>query len=217
MLLATDFSRQGIAKLLKRYGVRVVEESVAKSPKEAERFAGKIGYPVVLKVVSREILHKTDQGCVKVSIMDAHELRAAYAHIMKNAGKAKVEGMLVQKMVKHGIELIVGGRKDGQFGPIILFGLGGIFVEILKDVSIRVCPIRKEEAEEMIGEIKGSPLLHGARGTEHVDTAKIAQLLVNVSRLLYENQEICELDLNPIIAYSDGYLAVDVRVIRCVT
>jgi len=214
--LATDFTRQGIAKLLKKYGVRTVDEMIAGSPDEAARFAKKIGYPVVLKIVSREIIHKTDQGCVKINIVNEHELRAAYSHIMKNAGKAKVQGMLVQKMVKQGIELIVGGRKDPQFGPIILFGLGGIFVEILKDVSIRVCPVTREEAEEMIGEIKGSPLLHGARGTEHVDTEKIARLLVNVSRMLYENQEICELDLNPIIAYKDGYLAVDVRVIRCV-
>lgn len=214
--MATDFTRQGIAKLLKKYGVRTVDEMIAGSPDEAARFAKKIGYPVVLKIVSREIIHKTDQGCVKINIVNEHELRAAYSHIMKNAGKAKVQGMLVQKMVKQGIELIVGGRKDPQFGPIILFGLGGIFVEILKDVSIRVCPVTREEAEEMIGEIKGSPLLHGARGTEHVDTEKIARLLVNVSRMLYENQEICELDLNPIIAYKDGYLAVDVRVIRCV-
>lgn len=214
-ILPLDLSREGIAQLLKKYDVRVVEESIAKSPDEAVAIAEKIGYPVVLKIVSDEIIHKTDRGCVKTNIMNKQELRTAYEQIMKNAGNAKVEGMLVQRMVKEGIELIVGGRKDPQFGPLILFGLGGIFVEILRDVSIRVCPIKMSDAEEMIDEIKGSPLLKGARGTAPVDRKKLAELLVNVSRMLYENEEICELDLNPIIAYKDGYLAVDVRVIRC--
>lgn len=212
-----DFSREGILRLLARYGVRVVEESVARSPEEAARVAAKIGYPVVLKVVSDEITHKTDRGCVKVNIVNERDLRSAYAQIMHNAGNAKVKGMLVQKMVRKGLELIVGGKKDEQFGPLILFGLGGIFVEVLKDVSVRVCPVSMEEAREMIGEIGGSPLLKGARGTIPVDTEKLARLLVNVSRMLYENQEICELDLNPVIAYENGYLAVDVRVIKCAT
>ena len=215
--MAIDLSRQGIVKLLRRYDIPVVEEAVVKNPNEGARFAGKVGYPVVLKIVSKDIIHKMDKGCVKTNIMNERELRSAYAHIMKNAGKARVEGMLVQRMVKQGIELIIGGRKDGQFGPLVLFGLGGIFVEILRDVSIRVCPITKDEAREMIGEIKGSQLLKGARGTVPVDTEKLAGLLVNVSRMLYENQGICELDLNPVIAYKDGYLAVDVRVIRCET
>jgi acyl-CoA synthetase (NDP forming) len=121
--------------------------------------------------------------------------------------------MRVQKMVKQGIELIVGGRNDPQFGQLILFGLGGIFVEVLKDVSIRVCPIAMDEAREMISEIRGSPLLHGARGSAPVDTEKLAHLLVNVSRMLYENDEIAELDLNPVIAYGNGFLAVDVRMV----
>ncbi len=212
-----DFSREGISKLLAKHGVRIAQESVARSPDEAAGIAEKIGYPVVLKVVSDEILHKTDCGCVKVNLVSEHDLRSAYTQIMHNAGSAKVKGMLVQKMVKKGIELIVGGKKDEQFGQLILFGLGGIFVEVLKDVSVRVCPITIDEAREMIGEINGSPLLKGARGTVPVDTEKLAHLLVNVSKMLDENQEICELDLNPIIAYEDGYLAVDVRVIRCVT
>lgn len=212
-----DLSREGVSKLLAKHGVRLVQESAARSPDEAARIAAKIGYPVVLKVISDEILHKTDRGCIKVNIVNEHDLRTAYAQIMHNAGNAKVKGMLVQKMVKQGIELIVGGKKDEQFGQLILFGLGGIFVEVLKDVSVRVCPITIGEAHEMIDEIKGSPLLHGARGTIPVDTGKLAQLLVNVSKMLDENPEICELDLNPIIAYGDGYLAVDVRVIKCVT
>ncbi|VVC72102.1 Acetate--CoA ligase [ADP-forming] I [uncultured archaeon] len=134
---------------------------------------------------------------------------------MRNAGKARVQGMLVQKMVKQGIELIIGGRRDPQFGPIVMFGLGGIFVEILRDVSIRVCPVTRAEADEMIDEIKGSPLLHGARGTVPVDTGKLARMLVNVSKMLYENREICEFDLNPVIADAKGVLAVDVRVVSC--
>ena len=212
-----DFSRAGVSRLLAKYGVRMAEESVAHSPGEAAGFAAKIGYPVVLKVVSDEIIHKTDRGCVKTNLVNERDLRTAYAQIVRNAAGAKVKGMLVQKMAKRGLELIVGGKKDEQFGQLILFGLGGIFVEVLKDVSVRVCPVTLAEAHEMIGEIKGSPLLHGARGTIPVDTDKLAHLLVNVSRMLYENKGICELDLNPIIAYEDGYLAVDVRVIKCVT
>jgi len=203
-----------ITKLLKEYGIRVAEEHVAKSEAEAASAAKKLGYPVVLKIVSKDILHKSDSGCVKVDLKNEQELKAAYKQITKNAGKARVDGMLVQKMAKKGLELIVGGKQDPQFGPLVLFGLGGIFVEVLKDVSIRVCPIEKHEALEMLDGIKGAPLLKGARGTAPVDKEMLAGLLVNTSKMLYENQWIAELDLNPVIAYADGYLAVDVRAIQ---
>jgi len=213
--MAVDFSREGIARLLGSYGVRVAEEATVKTVEEAAAAAGKLGYPVVLKIVSDEILHKSDRGCVKTNIVNEHDLRADYATIMRNAGGARVQGVLVQKMARRGLELIVGGKKDAQFGPLVLFGLGGIFVEVFRDVSIRVCPIAKEDAYEMMDELKGAPLLKGARGTVPVDRERLAHLLVAVSKMLYENQEVCELDLNPVIAYADGYLAVDVRVIRC--
>ncbi len=215
--MAADFSREGMTKLLGKYGIRVAEEGIARSPKEAAAFARKFGYPVVLKIVSDEIIHKSDAGCVKTNIVNEHDLLSAYAVIMRNAGKARVQGMLVQKMARKGLELIVGGKKDPQFGPLILFGIGGIFVEVFRDVSLRVCPITKADALEMMDEIKGAPLLKGVRGTVPVDREKLAQLLVSVSKMLYENQGICELDLNPVIAYADGYLTVDVRVIRCAT
>lgn len=208
-------SRERAIRILERYGIRMVEERVVRSADAAARGAKGIGYPVVLKLISPDVVHKSDRGCVKANIMNEAELRAAYSHIVRNAGSARIDGMLLQRMVKDGIELIVGGRTDPQFGPLVMFGLGGIFVEVLKDVSIRVCPIAVGEAREMIGEIKGSPLLHGARGTIPVDTEKLARLLVNVSRMLSENPGICEFDLNPVIANARGYLAVDVRVISC--
>ena len=215
--MGDDFSREGISALLSRYGVHLAKEEVARSPDGAAEAAKRIGYPVVLKVISSEIIHKSDSGCVKTNIVGEHDLRSAYGTIMKNAGKAKVDGILVQKMAKKGLELIVGGKKDAQFGPLVLFGLGGIYVEVFKDVSIRVCPITKAEAHEMMDEIKGAPLLKGVRGTVPVDREKLAHLIMSVSKMLYENQGICELDLNPIIAYADGCLAVDVRVVKCET
>jgi len=206
-------TREKVAELLRKHGVSVAKEGIANSEDEAVSVAGKIGYPIALKIISSEIIHKTDRGCVKINLMNERELRLAYKQIMQNAGSAKIEGMLVQRMIKQGIELIVGGRKDAQFGQLILFGLGGIFVEILKDVSIRVCPVTKDEAREMINEIKGSALLKGARGTEHVDTEKLASMIVGVSKVLSENEDILELDLNPVIASASGYEVVDIRVI----
>lgn len=215
--MALDFSRAGLVRLLKHYGVRVVDEFVATSPEQAVKQARKLGFPVVLKVISDDIIHKTERGCVKLNLVNEQEVRTAYSQIMRNAGRARVEGVLVQKMVRPGTELIVGGKKDEQFGPLLLFGLGGIYVEIFRDVSIRVCPVTKAEAREMMGEIGGAAILKGARGLPSVDEKRLTELLVSISRLLYENQEICELDLNPVIAYEDGYLAVDVRAVRCVS
>lgn len=195
---------------IKMYGIEFAEGSVTGNVDEALRVAQ---YPVALKVLSDDILHKSDKDCIKLNIRDADSLRKAYSEIMANAGNARVDGMLVQKMAKPGLELIVGGRKDAQFGPVILFGLGGIFVEVFKDFSLRVCPIDKSDAMEMISEIKGYPLLVGYRGRKAVDVEAIVELLQKTSKLLYENEQIKEMDLNPVIAYEKGYCAVDVRVI----
>jgi len=197
-------------ELVKRYQIDFAEGIVVRNVEDAVKFAE---YPVALKVVSDEILHKTDKGCVKLNIKDEQTLRKTYPEILLNAGQAKIDGILVQKMAKPGIELIIGGRKDEQFGPVILFGLGGIFVEIFKDFSLRLCPIDRSDALEMISEMKAYPLLTGARGRKPVDLEAIAGLLQKVSKLLWENKNIQELDLNPVIAYEKGCCAVDVRVL----
>ena len=201
---------QDAVALVKKYDINFAEGSVVRSVDEALKVAK---YPVVLKVISEEIIHKSDQGCVKLNVKDEESLRKAYSEIISNAGKAKVDGVLVQSMAKPGSELIVGGRKDEQFGPVILFGLGGIFVEVFKDFSLRVCPIDREDAMEMITELKAYPLLKGVRGRKPADIEAIADVLQKVSKLLYENEQINEMDINPVIAYEKGYCAVDVRVL----
>jgi len=196
--------------LIKKYDIDFTEGSVVRSVDEALKAAE---YPVALKIMSDEISHKSDKGCVKLNVKDEDSLKKAYSEIMSNAGSAKVEGVLVQRMAKPGLELIVGGRRDEQFGPVVLFGLGGIFVEVFKDFSLRVCPIDRNDALEMISEMKAYPLLTGARGTKPVDIEAIADLLQKASKLLYENKHINEMDLNPVIAYEKGYCAVDLRVL----
>jgi len=196
--------------LIKKYDIDFAEGSVVRSVDEALKAAE---YPVALKIMSDEISHKSDKGCVKLNVKDEDSLKKAYSEIMSNAGSAKVEGVLVQRMAKPGLELIVGGRRDEQFGPVVLFGLGGIFVEVFKDFSLRVCPIDRNDALEMISEMKAYPLLTGARGTKPVDIEAITDLLQKASKLLYENKHINEMDLNPVIAYEKGYCAVDLRVL----
>jgi len=201
---------QDAVALIKRYDINFVEGSVVRTVDEALKVAK---YPVVLKIISDEILHKSDQGCVKLDVKDADSLRKAYSEIMSNAGNAKVDGVLVQSMAKPGLEMIVGGRRDEQFGPVILFGLGGIFVEVFKDFSLRVCPIDRDDALEMITEIKAYPLFKGVRGGKPADIEAIADVLQKVSKLLYENEQINEMDINPVIVYGKGYCAVDARVL----
>lgn len=200
--------------LLEKYGVKVIQGRVVKTKKEAIRFAGKVGFPVVLKVISEEISHKSDKGCVRVGITSAKTLEHAFDEIIHNAGKARVDGVLVQKMARSGVELIVGGKRDAQFGPLVIFGLGGVFVEVLRDVSIRICPIAEEDAGEMIHEIKTYPLLAGVRGTLPSDISAIRKLLLQVSKLMVKEEKIKEIDLNPVIVHEKGYDVVDVRVVE---
>jgi acetyl-CoA synthetase (ADP-forming) len=204
-------------EVIKAYGIPVTKYKVAKSPEEAAKFAQEVGFPVVLKIVSRDVVHKSDAGGVKVNIKNGEEVKKAYGDIEKNVKKAvgnyKFEGILVQEFAPEGREIIVGMTKDPQFGPALAFGLGGIFVEVLKDVSFRVAPITKYDAEEMIQEIKGYPILKGVRGQKPVDFEAIVNILLNVSKLVMEHPEISEMDLNPIITYPDGAKTVDARII----
>jgi acetyl-CoA synthetase (ADP-forming) len=204
-------------EVIKAYGIPVTKFKVAKSPEEAVKFAKEIGYPIVMKIISRDVLHKSDAGGVKVNIKNDEEVKKAYAEIEKNVknavGNYKFEGMLIQEFAPEGREVIVGMTKDPQFGPALAFGLGGIFVEVLKDVSFRVAPITKYDAEEMIQEIKGYPILKGVRGQKPVDFEAIINILLSASKLVMEHPEINEMDLNPIITYPDGAKTVDARII----
>jgi len=199
------------------YGIPVTDFKVAKNEAEAVEFAQKIGYPVVLKIVSPDVIHKSDVGGVIINVKDAEDVQKAYEQIMDSVKRhkpnAKIVGVLVQEMAPQSTEVIVGATKDPQFGPTLMFGLGGIFVEIMKDVIFRIAPITEDEAREMITAVKAYPLLKGYRNTPPADIEAIVKILLNTSRLVMEHQEIKELDLNPIMVYEKGAKTVDARII----
>jgi acetate---CoA ligase (ADP-forming) subunit beta len=199
------------------YGISVNKFSVATNEKEAVAQADKIGYPIVLKIVSEDIIHKSDAGGVKVNLKTAAEVESAYKTIIENAKKykadARIAGVLVQEMAPQGTEVIVGAIKDPQFGQTVMFGLGGIFVELLKDVNFRVAPLTELDAKDMITQLKSFPLLNGYRGSKPADIEALTTILCNVSKLIMDYPEIKELDLNPVMAYPQGSKTVDVRII----
>ena len=203
--------------LCSEYGIPVTRFKLAKNEGEAAKFAKEIGFPVVLKIVSPEIVHKSDVGGVVVGLKGVQSVKKSYNQILKNVKKhkpeAKIVGVLVQEMAPSSTEVIVGSIKDPQFGPALMFGLGGIFVEVLKDVTFRIAPITEDEACEMITEVRAYPLLKGYRSTPPADIKAIVKILLNTSKLVMEHQEIKELDLNPIIVYEKGAKTVDARVI----
>ncbi len=204
-------------ELLKAAKIPVVETKLATSKTEAMELAKTMGFPVVMKIVSPDVTHKSDAGGVKLNILNATQVGKAYSEILasvkKHYPKAKIVGVTVQKMAKQGIEVIIGMTKDAQFGPVIMFGLGGILVEVLKDVSFRIVPMTRRDAGEMITEIKGFPILKGYRGQDPADVPYLEELIVKVSDFVDKNPEIKELDLNPVFAYKSGALAVDARII----
>lgn len=201
----------------REYGISVTEFKLAKNEAEAVKFAEEVGYPIVLKIVSPDIVHKSDVGGVLVDVKNAEHVRKAYNRIMDNVKRHKpnatVVGMLIQEMAPQSTEVIVGSTKDPQFGPTLMFGLGGIFVEILKDVAFRIAPITEDEAREMISEVKAYPILKGYRNRPPADLEAIVKILLNTSRLVTEHEEIKELDLNPIMVYEKGAKTVDARII----
>ncbi|MBM3182451.1 MAG: acetyl-CoA synthetase [Chloroflexi bacterium] len=204
-------------ELLKEAGIPVVEAKLAKTKAEAMALSKKIGFPVALKIISPDVTHKSDIGGVKLGLKNAAQVGKAYSEILaavkKHQRKAKILGVSVQKMVRPGVEVIIGMTKDPQFGPVLMFGLGGILVEVLKDVSFKIVPLAKRDAKEMIREIKGYPLLEGYRGQEPADIPYLEGLILKVSEFVEKTSEIKELDLNPVFAYKDGAMAVDARVI----
>jgi acetyl-CoA synthetase (ADP-forming) len=199
------------------YQIPVTKFKLATSEAEAVEFAGQLGFPVVLKIVSPDIIHKSDAGGVIVNVKNTDEVKQAYAKILDNAkkydAKAKIVGVLVQEMAPQSTEVIVGAIKDPQFGQTLMFGLGGIFVELLKDVTFRVAPLMREDAQEMVTKVKAYPLLTGYRNTTPSDIDSIINAILNTSKLVMEHPEIKELDLNPILAYEKGAKTVDARII----
>jgi acyl-CoA synthetase (NDP forming) len=199
------------------YGIPVVRFRVVKNLEEALRFANEVGFPVVLKIISPQIVHKSEAGGVVTHIDDPEELKGAYHRILANvnehAPRAKIMGLLVEEMAPPATEVIVGSTKDPRFGPVLMFGLGGIFVEVLKDTTFRVPPITAFDGLEMVTEIKGHRILEGSRGQPPADTGALVDILLRVSALLVDYPEIKEIDLNPIMAYPKGAKTVDARII----
>jgi len=199
------------------YGIPVTKFKLAKSEAEAVKAAEEIGFPVVLKIVSPDIIHKSDVGGVVLNLKDVKEVKVAYRQIMENVKKhrkdAKIVGVIVQEMAPQSTEVIIGAIKDPQFGQTLMFGLGGVFVEILKDVTFRIAPITEEEAREMVTEIKAYPLLKGYRNLPPADIETIVEILLSTSKLVMDHPEIRELDLNPIMVYEKGAKTVDARII----
>jgi acyl-CoA synthetase (NDP forming) len=197
-------------------GIPVAAARLARNRDEAVALASEAGFPAVLKVVSPEISHKSDVGGVQLDLADAAAVGAAYDAIVSSvaaaAPTARVEGVAVQKMAPPGTEVIIGVNQDPQFGPVIMFGLGGVLVELLEDVAFRVVPIERRDAAQMTREIRGARLLAGFRGGPAVDLAAIETLLLDVSRFVETHPEVAELDLNPVLAYPDGVVAVDARI-----
>ncbi len=204
-------------QVLEEAGVPVSPARLAKTSGDAAKMASELGYPIVLKIVSPEITHKSDVGGVALNLGSAGEVAEAFDRIVASAKQhvpnATIDGVAVQRMEKQGIEVIIGMTKDPQFGPVLMFGLGGVMVEILKDVAFRIVPINARDARQMIDEIKGKPLLDGYRGSDPADIGKLQELLLKVSSFVEAHPEIAELDLNPVFAYKDGVKAVDARIV----
>jgi succinyl-CoA synthetase beta subunit len=198
-------------ELLKRYRIKVPDYEFCKKEDEAKNFLKKIGFPCVMKVSGRNIIHKTDVNGVRTNINSEEEAIKTFNELMKINGCEKV---LVQKMIKEGYELIIGGKKDPQFKKVIVLGAGGIFTEFLKDVSFRVSPLTAEDAEDMLNEVKFSELiLKGFRGQKPANKESIVNTILAVSRMMEADPKIKEIDLNPVFATSQDAIAADVRII----
>ncbi len=204
-------------KLCSSYSIPCPPAQVGQTKEECVAIGRTIGYPVVMKVLSRQIVHKSDAGGVIVGIGSDEEMADAYttmsSTLQKNRPEATIDGFVIQKMMPAGIEVVVGALRNAQFGPVVMFGMGGIYIEVFKDVEFRLAPLSKEEALRQIQETKVSQLLKGVRGQQPSDVDAIAELLVNAGRLICDFEEIKEFDFNPVLSYPDGCMAVDARIV----
>ena len=199
-------------KVLSAYAIPVTKERVAGSLDEAKDIAREIGYPVVLKGSSSTLTHKTELNMIELDIKDDKALEEAYK-ALEERGKGELEGILVQQMIKGDREFVAGLIRDPQFGPCVMFGLGGIFTEVLKDVTFRVAPLEKRDALEMMDEIRAKKLLDSFRGKPAVDREVLADTLINLGRIGLENEDIAEIDVNPLKVQDDMPVAVDALVV----
>ncbi len=204
-------------EVLRLSSIPVPRFQVAKDMNAAIEAALDIGYPLVLKLISPDITHKSDVGGVALGIKDAKELEEMWSQMILNVAEenpvAMIEGFLIEEMVPKGAEVIIGAIKDEQFGPVVMFGIGGIAVELMKDVSFRLAPISRQEAFEMMGEVKGFPLLTGFRGGTFKDLGAIADTLIKLAEIVSETDGLKELEINPLIVYEKGAIAVDARAV----
>jgi len=206
--------------ILKAYGLKIPTSNLAKTADEAVELAAEIGYPVVMKIASPDILHKTDVGGVKVGLESADQVRDAFDLMIYRTERylpeAEIWGCQVQEMAPPGgLEVLIGMNRDPQFGPLVTFGLGGIYVEALKDVTFRVAPFTKLDAEAMLSEIRSKALLEGVRGKPAVDKKAIVDVLLRMGQLVQDFPEIAEFDINPLIVYPNdqGAIAIDMRLV----
>jgi acetyl-CoA synthetase (ADP-forming) len=210
--LTLDESR----RVMENSGIPINKSGLATSEEDAVMIANEIGFPVVMKIVSPQVIHKTEVGGVRVNISSPEEVRKVYHEIIGGTKvkvpEAKIEGILIEEMVK-GTEFIIGTTEDPQFGQMIMFGVGGIFVEVYKDVSFRLIPITNGDAFDMLNEIKGKALLNGVRGLPEADSKELVNILMKVSDLIDKNPEISEMDINPLIVTNTGAIAADARII----
>ncbi len=204
-------------QVLEEAGIPTTAARLAKTAEEAVNAAKECGYPSVLKVVSPDVTHKSDVGGVRLGLDSPEAVAAAFGEIVaavkKHEPDARIEGVAVQKMARPGIEVIIGMSKDPQFGPVLMFGLGGVLVEVLEDVAFRIVPLEPRDARQMVREIKGFPALQGFRGQEPADLEALEKLILKLSAFVEAHPEIEELDLNPVFAYKDGAIAVDARIV----
>ncbi len=206
-------------EVLEAYGIPLPPSRLCQNATEAARFAEEIGYPVVMKIASPDILHKTDIGGVRMNLQSGSDVEDAFDLLTLRARRymedAEVRGCLVQRQVKQGKEVIIGMNRDPQFGPLVMFGLGGIYVEVLKDVAFRIAPYAREEAESLVREIRSFNLLKGTRGEAGSDIAAVVDTLLKVSQLVQDFPEIVELDINPLTVFEEeqGVAAIDGRLV----
>lgn len=204
-------------EVLAAYGIRVPQSEVAPTAERAVQIAERIGYPIVMKIASPDILHKSDIGGVAVGIESADAVRTTFQTLLNRGRRfmptAEIWGVQMQEMVPKGREILIGINRDPQFGHLVVFGLGGIYVEVLQDVTMRVAPISEAEAREMVREIRAFPLLRGVRGEKPADLAATEEVLLRVSQLVSDFPQIVEMDINPLVVHHEGAIAIDMRLV----
>ncbi len=208
----TALSEYESKQVLASYGIPVTQEELITNPADLSEAIHKIGFPLVMKGCAAEIAHKTEKGLIRVDVRNEDEARTAFDEITSAMDGAE-KAVLVQQMVKGQRELVVGLTRDPQFGPCVMFGLGGIFTEVLEDTAFRVAPIEKRDALEMMQEIKAHKILEAIRGMEPADTDLLAEILIAIGRLGMENEAVKEIDINPVIISAGKPVAVDARVV----